>query len=127
MVLGYDTATTVNLSTSVIQPAACQTTSYVAGANEAAVMSMDLTVLSSTGTNLSLMPMFVRDALASAFAAGSFAMEQLPPNGWTSLHHQAMLALVAGSTYRFQTGVKTDTTVINPQFTCRGLVMIVEK
>lgn len=127
-VLGYENAVNFTLTTFINSPAVCQTPAYVAGANETAIVSMDVTTLTGSNDTLFLAPMFTVNGGARLFAVSFLAAGPLNAYSHGSLHNQAMIQLTAGASYRFMTGVRTMAgNVPTTEFTCRGLVTIVRR
>jgi len=108
-------------------PAPCQTAGYLAGANEIAIVSTDITY-QSAGTSSVFMSQWYNTGSGYTFL-GTYAVGPLAMNAWGTLHNQAQLPLTPGTTYRFVTGISAGsaTSVTLSSFTCRGLVMIVRK
>jgi hypothetical protein len=125
-VIGYDTAAAFTLTTSFATPAACQTTPYVAGSNETAIVSVDVTTRTSDNDTVWLAPMFSVNGGGPRIGVSFVAAGPLHALEYGSLHNQAMIQLTAGATYRFMTGVRAGMTVPTLEFTCRGLVTIVK-
>ena len=127
-VLGYENAGNLTLTTGVITPAACQTTPYLAGANETAIVSLDVTTLTPSNDTLFLAPMYTVNGGVTRFGVSFMTGGPLNAFAHGSLHNQAMIQLTAGASYRFMTGVRTALgSVTTNEFTCRGLVTIVRK
>jgi hypothetical protein len=127
-VLGYENAVSpLTLTMSISTPGPCQTTDYLAGANETAIMSVDVTGLPSSDSTLWLAPMYTLNGGAAQFAVSFLTAGPLNTLAWGSLHNQAALNLTAGVTYRFKTGVRAESSVPMDQFSCRGLVTIVKR
>jgi hypothetical protein len=127
-VLGYENAVALTLTTAMSTPAACQTTPYVAGANETAIVSVDVTTFTQSFDSLFLAPMFSVNGGAPVFGVSFLTAGPLHSLEYGSLHNQAMIPLTAGSSYRFMTGVRTRLGNVTPdEFSCRGLVTIVRR
>jgi hypothetical protein len=128
-VLGYENAVNAfTVTTFLNSPAACQTADYVAGANETALVSMDVTTLTESNDTLFMAPLFTVNGGARQFAVSFMTAGPINAFSHGSLHNQAMVQLTAGATYRFMTGVRSMFgNVPTTEFTCRGLVTIVRR
>ena len=126
-VLGFENTSAAMLTTSVTTPAECQTTNYVAGANETAIVSIDVTTLTSANDTLWLAPMFTVNGGVPRYGVSFLAAGTLSSFSYATLHNQAMIQLTSGATYRFVTGVRTGSSIVPNEFTCRGLVTVVRR
>jgi hypothetical protein len=130
-VLSYDAAVGVTLTNAFAVLGSCMTVAHIAGANEIAILSLDVTAQTASGaTQLHLRPFYSENGLGFT-QAGSNAAGPVGANPtWGTLHSQAVIALTAGSSYRFASGLRSD--VASPgitfsNLTCRGLATIVKK
>jgi hypothetical protein len=126
-VLNYEASigTTIGAGTSTLM--SCQTPSYVAGPNEVATFSLDVTYSPATATVISMAPLFWQNG-ALLFASNTFVVGSVSAGGWGSLHTQAPITLVDRATYRFLMGIKTDAVGVGiPSLTCRGMVTIFKR
>jgi hypothetical protein len=127
-VLGYENAFPLTLTTALSSPAACRTTAYIAGTNETAIVSIDVTTFTQSFDTLLLAPMYTMNDNTLRFGVSFLTAGPLNSHEYGSLHNQAMIPLVAGSTYRFMTGVQTKNgNVAATEFSCRGLVTVVRR
>lgn len=127
-VLGYENAVTpLTLTSSFATPLACQTTNYVAGVNETAIMSIDVTTFTQYNDTIWLAPMYSTNGGAPKFGVSYLTAGPLNAYAHGSLHNQTMIQLTAGTTYRFMTAVRSGSSVPTNEFTCRGLVTIVRR
>lgn len=126
-VLAFESGAAVTLTSSFGTPAACQTPAYVAGANEVAIISIDVTTLTSNNDTLFLAPMYTLNGGAPRFAVSFVTAAPLHAMEYASLHNQAALQLTAGVTYRFLGSVRATSSVPTTEFNCRGLVTIARK
>lgn len=127
-VLGYENAvTSFTLTSSFATPLPCQTTAYLAGVNETAIMSVDVTTFTEYNDTIWLAAMYSTNGGAPRFGVSFLTAGPLNAYAHGSLHNQAMVPLTAGTTYRFMTGVRSGSSVPTSEFTCRGLVTIVRR
>ena len=129
-VLTYEntlTPTTLNLAVSI--PNVCQTAAYVAGANETAIFSTDVTYFGgNSASSIFMGPLYSVGGGAAQFLVSAYAVSPIAVSAWGSLHNQAAVALTAGATHRFFTGVRADRDGVSlGSFTCRGMVTIVRR
>ena len=122
--LSFEAAPFTTLNTTAFQPAGCVSDLYVAGANEVAVISVDVTAKPTSTNSMYLSPMVSADGGAPVFLTRFFAVQQLSQNAFASLHTQAAVDLTEGVSYRFQAGLRADSAVTMTQFTCRGVVTV---
>jgi hypothetical protein len=115
------------LSPTVSSPNGCQSEPYIAGANESAIVSNDLTVLGSSTTFLYLAPMIKVNGGPAQFAVTYYAVGSLASNLYHSLHNQAVVTLTPGASYQFVTGVRTAQSTSTNDLICRGLITIVRR
>lgn len=123
-VLTFEAAPLTTLNTTVSQPSGCVSDVYVAGANEVAIISLDVTARPTSTNSMYLSPMASADGGAPGFLTRFFAVQQLSTNAFASLHTQAALDLAEGVSYRFYSGLRADSAVAMSQFTCRGVVTV---
>jgi hypothetical protein len=127
-VLGYENGSPLTITTSLSTPSVCMTAPYLAGPNETAILSMDVTTFTESFDTLFLAPMFSVNGSAAQFAVSFLVGGPLHSFEYGSLHSQAMVQLAAGATYRFMTGVRTaNGNARATEFTCRGLATIVRR
>ena len=116
----------INVGVNASIPGVCQTAAHLAGANEIAIVSVDVTYLSAIPSTLFMWPLVNQGGGGAAFA-GSFAAGPITANAWGSLHNQAQVVLTPNVSYRFFAGVSAGVALPLNNFTCRGLVTIVKK
>jgi hypothetical protein len=126
-VLNYESSSQVFLSPSVDTPVGCSTAPYLAGANETAILSLDVTALGTSTTFLYLAPMFSVNGGGAQFGVSIYAVGPLGANVYNSLHSQAVIQLAPGVTYQFMTGVRSAQSTSTNDFICRGMATIVRR
>src|SRR5213078_2455331 len=88
-------------------PAGCETTPYVAGPNETAIISIDVTVLNPDRfLHTNVAPFFTQNS-QTMYQVASYALQSIPVGNSGTIHHQNVVTLTAGATYRFKTDVRS--------------------
>lgn len=126
-VFGFENsmATTSNSDPKI--PGICQTAEYTAGANETAIVSVDITYFSTGASHMYMKPYYGTATGGALSPVNFYAIATVFANTFGSLHNQMTLPLTKDEKYRFFAGIKSDAMLTLSTFTCRGLVTIVKK
>ena len=127
--LGYDVhLTAVTVPTTPFTPAGCETSSYVAGPNEVAIISINVTILSPDRFLHTNVAPFYLQGTQTIYPVTSYALQSIPVGNSGTIHHQAVVNLVSGLTYRFKTDLRSPGgSYVASGVDCRGLVTIAKR
>ena len=128
-VLSYDVhLTSVTVPTMPFTPAGCETSAHTAGPNEVAMISIDVTVLSPDRFLHTNVAPFYTQGTQTLYPIQAYALQSIPVGNSGTIHHQAVVNLVEGATYRFKTDVRSPGgAYLASAVDCRGMVTIARK
>ena len=128
-VLNYDVhLTAVTVPVLPFTPAGCETSQYVAGPNETAIISINVTVLNPDRFLHTNVAPFYTQNTQTFYPINSYALQSINVGNSGTIQHQAVVNLIAGATYRFKTDVRSPGgAYLASAVDCRGTVMIVKK
>ena len=128
-VLGYEVANNnLALQINPFTPAGCETAPYIAGPNEIAIITANVTVYSpNLQFHTYFAPYYVQNMM-SVYPISYYAIQQIPGGGSATIQHQATVNLKDGATYRFRSDVRSPNGIYTAsQVICRSIVTIAKK